>query len=405
MSPITNSFGNFCLLIGDYKSMFIMMSPAPKNALPIKVSTIVAYVKFKREPKGTPLTNTSGRNQLKDIWNCPIKADGAWKTFKAPVILSAAIHVLHVENNLEGSYHEVCKDCKEEGTNGCDVHLGSPRLRSTGNPTKHKDYLHCKKKYTKANGYEEKGASQLLPSDIRALRQSLLSSPNVLGGLQMYVIILIGIRNFLRYDNLCNIKADDFLINLHEITEFGIDGLGIEVFGKADNNWVKLMIWSDNDCPELCPIRHLLVYLYLAGAKEGYLFPSEEELHNPPENGEYTTTTPYRNFLRQLQRMGRDVLALSKDLNIGAATFRKTGYLFGVFGGGKFEDLMDSARHKSIVNAKKYCKDAQSLYERHLATGNHDNEVGKFRASRVESVRNTERVSTERLKRILGGPP
>ena len=50
--------------------------------------------------------------------------------------------------------------------------------------------------------------------------------------------------------------------------------------------------------------------------------------------------------------MGRDVLALSKDLNIGAATFRKTGYLFGVFGGGKFEDLMDSARHKSIVNAK-----------------------------------------------------
>ena len=28
-----------CLLIGDYKSMFIMISPAPKNALPIKVST------------------------------------------------------------------------------------------------------------------------------------------------------------------------------------------------------------------------------------------------------------------------------------------------------------------------------------------------------------------------------
>ena len=77
--------------------------------------------------------------------------------------------------------------------------------------------------------------------------------------------------------------------------------------------------------------------------------------------------------------MGRDVLALSKDLNIGAATFCKTGYLFGVFGGGKFEDLMDSARHKSIVNAKKYCKDAQSLYERHLETGTHDNKVGKFR--------------------------
>ena len=112
----------------------------------------------------------------------------------------------------------------------------------------------------------------------------------------MYVMILIGIRNFLRYDDLCDIKADDFLINLHEITEFGIDGLGIEVFGKADNNWVKLMIWLDSDCPELCPICHLLVCLYLAGAKEGCLFTSEEELHNPPGNGEYTTTTPYRNF-------------------------------------------------------------------------------------------------------------
>jgi hypothetical protein len=45
----------------------------------------------------------------------------------------------------------------------------------------------------------------------------------------------------------------------------------------------------------------------------------------------------------------------------GCHTFRKTAYLFGVWGGGQDSDLMLSARHKTIQNAMKYKQDASFL--------------------------------------------
>jgi hypothetical protein len=34
----------------------------------------------------------------------------------------------------------------------------------------------------------------------------------------------------------------------------------------------------DDECPDLCPVRHLLVYLFFTGIVGGFIFPSESNL-------------------------------------------------------------------------------------------------------------------------------
>jgi hypothetical protein len=53
----------------------------------------------------------------------------------------------------------------------------------------------------------------------------------------------------------------------------------------------------------------------------------------------------------------------TRDGPWGTHTCRKTGYLFAVWGGGSFESIMTSARHKDILTAKKYERDAKYLLE------------------------------------------
>jgi hypothetical protein len=62
------------------------------------------------------------------------------------------------------------------------------------------------------------------------------------------------------------------------------------VQGKYDPEPVHLYLWVDEECPEFCLVRHLLVYVYLAGIKAGFLFPMEKELMAmPPADGTFTT--------------------------------------------------------------------------------------------------------------------
>jgi hypothetical protein len=47
----------------------------------------------------------------------------------------------------------------------------------------------------------------------------------------------------------------------------------------------------------------------------------------------------------------------------GTHTLRKTGYLLAIWGKGELEQIMLSARHKTITSAQKYYQDAASLLE------------------------------------------
>jgi hypothetical protein len=89
----------------------------------------------------------------------------------------------------------------------------------------------------------------------------------------IYVAVLVACKLFLREDEL-----EDIHINQTNEQTLGmkwelcvvndrqeVDGLLVCIKGKTDRQPVYLMLWADHDTPFLCPVRHLLVFIHLAG--------------------------------------------------------------------------------------------------------------------------------------------
>ena len=394
---------NWLCMRGKYDSMFMLMDKVPEEAIPIQCEELIYYMKYKRQKPGTFVKDLTDTEVLTDVFGEPIKADGRWDNPKNIYIFNAAMMMIHIENDENGGYHEKCNRCCS--SRNCVKHQNQ-HVRRSGNPMLYKDFLNQKAHYLKKEGYQEMGAAQLLPRDLRDLRDYLLSTRE-LSGLQMWVEILIACKLFLRHDELYQMTDIDLIKVLHEISEFGIDGLCLQVYGKADTDFIRLMLWADDQFPDLDAVRHLLVYLHCIKWKKGYLFPSEQELHealqDPSFDGEYKTYCNYETFLDQFKKICLDVLGPPTEdepHKVGASSFRKTGYLLGVYGGGKLQELMNSARHKSMESAERYFQDAFTQWERHRRNGEARNAVGEWRPIRVESTRNARRTSTDRLKRV-----
>jgi hypothetical protein len=126
--------------------------------------------------------------------------------------------------------------------------------------------------------------------------------------------------------------------------------------GKSDKELVYLYVWLDDDCPDFCALRALLVYVFLSGVKEGFLFMTDDELKAMPSNGVTTTRISYSSIKTRLQFLFNTILK-NKDKFLGCHTLRKTAYLFANFGHATLPEMMSAARHKNIANAMKYEKD------------------------------------------------
>ena len=114
-----------------------------------------------------------------------------------------------------------------------------------------------------------------------------------------------------------------------------------------------MSIPRNDETPDFCTIRHLLPYIFVAGIKGGYIFPTEAELLNPPSDGIFKTFISYDTFAARIKHLTDNVLKL-ENLKITPQTIRKTGYLFAVLGSGDPSDMRKSARHKLLQNAEKY---------------------------------------------------
>ena len=158
------------------------------------------------------------------------------------------------------------------------------------------------------------------------------------------VLIIMGCKMFLRPDELLTIELKDFVPKLCVSKGDRIVGLLCKVMGKCDGKEVNLWIWADDENPELCPVRHLLVYMYLAEIKGGYLFPKKAELlgkEEPseieegdktiykPRDGVYKHALPYSSFLPTFKKIVEQCLP-KKALRIGLHMLRKTANLLGV---------------------------------------------------------------------------
>jgi hypothetical protein len=382
-------FWRYAAMLGDYESMLMLLKKPPLHCPSMSVRTIESFLRFKRLHPNEPLLDIVD-NPILDVFNTPMTADGSWNAPKNVDIYRAAVHDIHIANGHTVAYEEACSDCRAvpEATRhqGCEHHLGHPRLYRCGDPTRHIEFTNTMMEMdnlAKAAGYKEKGSSQLLPSDLRLLRSYLLSTQDILD-LQMWVINIVATKVGMRHDEFHGLNAEHFLPQYFEITDDRIDALAITVNGKADNEWVPLKLHADHVYPDLCPVRPLLVYIHLLGIKGGYLFPTASEVKNPPTDGVYKTTVCYGQFLQQFKKLCLAVLPARPDFKIGAQVFRKTFYCLAIFGEAPEYDLKESARHKSVECSLVYRKASQVLYNQHRNNPHPSNNVSKWKATKID---------------------
>ena len=278
---IISQLEHFFKMIGDYDSLLILQDHPPENCISMKVESLLQFVDYKFGKKDTQLTDMCGRPvQSVDVSKNPLMCTETWHAPKKINQFCAAVKILHLAMGHRDPYREACRECRalpvEHQFKGCRSHGGNPRIMRQGNPID-SGFFDDKKKDIKTllKDYKSKGCSQLLPSYVRRMRERLISSNNLID-FQTYVIILVAIKLFLRQDEFGDIKIDRFVPELFVVKEGGVIGLLVKVFGKCDDDWVHLYLWLDEDYPELCAVRHLLVYLFLIG-DQGWVFVSSRE--------------------------------------------------------------------------------------------------------------------------------
>ena len=137
-------------------------------------------------------------------------------------------------------------------------------------------------------------------------------------------------------------------------------------------------LWSNDDCPDLDPVRALLAYLYIIGWKGGNLFPSFDELRNPPPDGVYLTKLSDADMYTTLNKIYKHVL--NRVERLGSHTGRKTAYLFACMQGcTDMVSLMDAADHSCVTVALKYMRDAQAIAAVNRCYNDPNQHVGTWR--------------------------
>jgi hypothetical protein len=143
----------------------------------------------------------------------------------------------------------------------------------------------------------------------------------------------------------------------------------IKIKGKTDKVAQNMILWAYDDAPLFCPIRHLMTYIHICEIKEGYLFPNLKK-RSEPRNYENVMLILNTRFTNVLHRYAR----------LTTHSFRKTGYLFALWGGADLQTARVSARHKSDIMAQRYAD--CSLFLLQTATAKDPNAkyvVGRFK--------------------------
>ena len=136
---------------------------------------------------------------------------------------------------------------------------------------------------------------------------------------------------FLREHSLASLTFSSFVQKLSQVEADGfVQVLGLQIQGKTDKTPVTLLMWSDIQLRELCPVQQLLVYLAVIGHTEGPLFPSLELLKERTQKkvGRYERPIGYSTFLTKVKEVCKRVC--KRDGPWGTHTMRKTAYLLAV---------------------------------------------------------------------------
>jgi hypothetical protein len=203
--------------------------------------------------------------------------------------------------------------------------------------------------------------------------------------------MLLSITQIMRTDESHDLKFDsfdaqnDFFVEDHDGI---IQNLALEFIGKADLTLIFQYVNADHLHPEFCPVRHLLLYVFLLQKllggvmPSGFLFMPPEYLRRRangqsrgglPRNGHFPEHIGMSSLRGSLKHLLGNVLDLAFDsMKIGLHMFRKTGYAFRLWAHGLMDKtaamahsawaiLKHDARHVNDADAMNYAQCAWSL--------------------------------------------
>lgn len=352
-------FFKFLALIGDYESMLVFHNRKTSTVTQSMVAANVAlYILYKTKKRDDKLTKLDNRTlPVTDVFGNEISCCGDWNyTGNADQFLNA-ITAIHKAIYQSGSYTDPCPRCitalqSNSNSTGCQFHLGKYKFYRCGNPRYSNEVDRAMRTATElTQNHQSRKCPQLLPSEVNTLRRYLCGTNNI-SDYQIYVMILLGIYMFLRFDEVANLSFDHYLPEYTVVRRDGyIENLLFKVKGKADKCYVYLSLKRNDEFPHFCPVRHLLMYLHLTAINSGYIFP---DFKRKKDQYEYTQ------FNSTIKALIKD--HLGKTDKISTHILRNTGYLFARFGGGVFDVIQRAARHKSTKTALAYFSDAETLF-------------------------------------------
>ena len=400
----------FFALIGDYDSMLMLLHPKDDTTLrtfnlpTFRLESICQFIRYKGCDKTTYLTKMEDleedQEKQTDVLGRDILCTHEWnapRNFNNFVMNVNYLLYVHRHNTQYKKRCELCYQARERNPNAkhCEHHQNITNEKDAryfynrGNPVTTPEFKD-NRKIASDPTYIPLVASHINPSEFRKMRRHLLGA-NQISGLKQYVMSLLGIRLFLRSDEIVSIKMSQFITNLHCVKQGQFHHAVLKISGKSDKGrWHYFRIPWDEDDADLCALTHLLIYIHLARIKsqDSYLFPPDDDLHaaleNPQAfNGCYTQHDPYHKFLAATKRTASAVLPYYNEETHGSGTFRisthifrKAAYLFRILAlhgdnliqSHIMELLYRDARHTDAKNAEPYVKDclAEKQARKHI---------------------------------------
>jgi hypothetical protein len=422
---ILSQLYRFLAETGEWDSMMLLCFPRKsddsKKCPAMRLEAICNFMRYKSNPAGTKLYD--GNNEdcavvMHVLTKVPIFSNKlTWRCPKSLEIGGSAISLIHKLHDHGGSYIERCTDCAAlHATNnrsqGCDRHVTGRQVLwcRQGNPTGEYDWQ-TNMKTLKDPNYVPHGCSQIDPSDVRDIRDHLLAG-NTLAGLKMLVMILIAVRLFLRADEIVSVTVQDFFPELFIRMRGVIHCVVLKVSGKSEKGKeLFFSLWRDWEYPDLCPLLHLLVYIYLAGIKNGFIFPPDKDLHDKKvgADGCYVEAEKYGTFLKAFKKICDSCLEVYSESETFSCTlhvFRKGAYTFRIYAytqKGKdinYTLIRYDARHLNEKEAENYSRDA----ELHSAVQKVFKD-SRMKVSYLQPVRFESRIHMEKAVKKNGDSP
>jgi hypothetical protein len=386
---------NFLAIIGDYESMLILLVKPPQNCPSVKFASTQGFVLHKFNVPLQPLCYSwEGGDPILDRNQVPILSEGAVDNSTWMQTLFAALNYLHPRNAKGGEtqeYSPTCEACYliyfDQSAPGvppnervsqytpCPSHTDSPcRYCNRGNPYYKSSSLLINltaylKDESRRRQYTERSKDALLPSDVLDIHAYVKSCHFRTWDFANYTMCLGGIYYAGRFDSYSEVKLEDFSNASHHFSIHNnhIEHIAQQVFGKSDKGWHTYLLKFQDHCPELCYLRHLLVFVHcmnlLDSADSTNIFPSKATLMAHTSSSPTETYTGDVSYLEGLDWLKKRVMenVTNPMLDVGMHSLRVTFYLWAVLCNTPRQTMKKNARHKSEEMVDKYEANAQSV--------------------------------------------